>query len=158
MQNTKVGDAAVLIIFCVFIISVFTAMVLGVGVYQNVNLMSRTGYDERVGLSYIWTKVKNGEAEGKVYIGDFHGIPALFVDEEISGQVFRTAIYHHDGWIHELFYSAEDDFAPSDGIPVLRAQSLKLGQKANGLIDISIGEESLLINPKNINVFWRESG
>jgi len=150
------GDAAVWIVFCVFIISVFASMILGIGVYQNINETSRNGQEERVGLSYIWTKIKCGEAAGTVYIGDFHGISTLFIDEELGGSLHRTAIYNYDEWIYELFYQAEDEFlpgvffSPPDGVPVLRNQSLQFEQLENGLLSVSLGDENLVVYPRNL--------
>ena len=153
IKNT--GDAAVWIVFCVFIISVFASMILGIGVYQNINEASRSGQEERVGLSYIWSKIKCGEAAGIVYIGDFHGISTLFIDEELGGSLHRTAIYNYDDWIYELFYHAEDEFlpgdlySPMDGVPVLRNQSLQFEQLENGLLNVSLGNERLVVYPRN---------
>jgi len=146
VKNT--GDAAVLIVFCVFIISVFTSMILGIGVYQNIIDASRQGKEERIGMSYIWTKIKSGEASGEISIGDFHGISALCIDEEYEGQRNRTAIYNYDGWIYELFFRAEDEFQPEDGVPVIRNQSLKFDQMANGLLSVSVGNETMMIYPR----------
>ncbi|MCL2004152.1 MAG: DUF4860 domain-containing protein [Oscillospiraceae bacterium] len=140
------GDAAILVTFCVFILSVFTALILGVGAYQNITRASRSGYDERLCLSYIWTKVKTGDEAGKVYTGEFHGLPALFIDEEYGGGTHHTVIYHYDGWVYELFAEAGHDHLPRDGIPVVRNESLLPEQLGNGLIRISAGEESMVLS------------
>ena len=149
MKTTRTsGDSAVLILFCVFIMSVFTALALGVGTYQNITAASRQGHDERIGLSYIWTKVKTGDEAGKVHAGDFHGLSALFIDEEHGGVSYRTAIYHYNGWIYELFFEAGYDHLPRDGVPVARNGSFHTERLDNGAIKVSVGPESVLILPR----------
>ena len=145
----KSSDAAVLIIFCVFIIAVFTTLILGVRTYQDIVEASRQGYDERVGLSYIWTKVKAGDEAGRVYTGEIHGLPAVFIDEEYDGTIHHTAIYHYDGWIYELFFETGYDYLPRDGIPIIKIKSLLPESLENGLIKISAGEESIIISPRS---------
>ena len=148
-QGGRFGDAAVMMIFCVFIVSVFTTLILGVRAYQLISEASVHGYDERVGLSYIWTRVKAGDDAGKVYTGNFHGLNALFIDEEYGGVIHHTVIYHYDGWICELFYESGYEFHPKDGVPVVKNESLLTERLDNGLIKISTGEQSVIITPRS---------
>ena len=149
MKETKTIDTGVvLILFCVFIISTFTVLVLGVGAYQNIAAISGRGYDERVTLSYIWTKVKSGEEADMVHVGDFHGQLALFIDEVHNGSLYRTAVYHHDGWIYELFFLAGHDYLPRDGNPVAHSETFLIEQRPGGLIWISVGGEGMWLYPR----------
>ena len=143
-QAGRSGAAAMMAIFCVFIMSVFTTLILGVRAYHYINEASVQGYDERVGLSYIWTKIKTGDDAGRVYTREFHGMPALFIDEEYDGVVHHTAIYHYDGWIYELFFEARYEFHPRDGVPIVKNEALLIERLDNGLIKVSTGEESLI--------------
>jgi len=144
----KFETAAVLILLAVFIMSAFAVLALGVGVYQNLSAASAQGQDERLSLSYVWTKIKMGEESGRVYVGDFQGLPALYIDEELDGRVYRTAIYHHEGWIYELFYESGYDFSPRDGNPVVKNAAFLPELLDGGLIRITVGNESILLHPR----------
>ncbi|MCL2057185.1 MAG: DUF4860 domain-containing protein [Oscillospiraceae bacterium] len=141
----KIGGAAALMLFCVFVMSVFTVLALGIGTYQNIAAASSSGYGERTCLSYVWTKIKAGDEAGMISTGDFHGIPALFIDERHGRATYRTAIYFYDGWIRELFYESGYDYLPRDGVPIVSGKSFTAQTLKDGLIEISSGDESLLI-------------
>ena len=148
VNGKRADTAVVLIIFCMFAMSVFTVLMLGVSAYRNIAETSTQGHEERVCLSFIWTRAKIEDEAGKMYVGDFHGLPALFIDEEYSGTAYQTAIYHYDGWIRELFFEARFDFLPRDGTRVVRSESLMLEQYENGLIKVTAGPESVYIFPR----------
>ena len=156
--SKKSGTAAVLALLCVFIISAFTTLALGVGTYRNITEASRQGLDERLLFSYVWTKAKMGDEAGNVYVGEFGGLTALFIDEESGGGIDRTAIYHYDGWVYELFFEAGQNHLPRDGAPVGRSGSFLVEQLDNGLIKISAGPESAFLCPKSREALTMREG
>ena len=145
-DTAKTGTAAALIVFCVFTMTVLTVLMHGVSAYKNVTDKSREG--ERVCLSYIWTKVKNGDEVGMVSVADFHGLPALCLDEVYDGVVYRTMIYHYEGFVYELFSEAGLEFSPEDGVPIIVNESLSFELLGDGLIKASDGTESVFIFPR----------
>ena len=146
--TAKIGTAAALMIFGIFTMSVLAVLVLGVDAYKNMTDISREGYDERVCLSYLWTKVKNGDEAERVYIGDFHGLNALCLDEIYEGATYHTMIYHHEGWVYELFFEDGLEFSPEDGVPVIKNGSLSFEQLDDGLIKVSVGSDCVFISPR----------
>ena len=147
--NNRIETVFVLIIFLVFALSVLMVLMLGAGVYRNVTETSRAGSDERTALSYIWTRIKNGDEAGSVYIGEFDGQPALCFDEEFYGTNYRTVIYHYDGWICELFSETAFGFFLEDGLKIIEVGDLTFEQADYGLIRISSGSENVLISPRS---------
>ena len=145
-RGDKIGTAAALMVFCVFTMSVLTVLMLGVSAYRNMIDISREGYDERTCLSYIWTKIKNGDDAGMVQVVDFHGLSALSIDEVHDGVTYHTLIYNHEGRICELFFEAGLELSPEDGSPVLKNESLSFVQLENGLIKITAGAESVFVS------------
>jgi len=148
VHDNKAGTAASLMIFCVFTMSVLTVLMLGVNAYRNVTDISRDGYEERICLSYIWTKVKNGDEAERVYISDFQGLSALCIDEVYDGAIYHTMIYHYEGWVYELLFESGLEFSPMDGIPVIRNASLSFERIEDGLIKVSAGSESAFISTR----------
>jgi hypothetical protein len=145
----KIGIVFVLIVFCIFAMSVLIVLMLGAGTYRNVTDISRDGQDERTVLSYIWAKIKNSDDAGKVYVGVYYGSPALFIDEEFSGISFSTVVYHYDGWVYEIFSETGLDLYPSDGERVIRIDDLVFEEYEHGLIKVSVGTSSLLVSPRS---------
>ena len=147
-RSSRIDTVFVLIIFCVFAISVLMVLMLGADIYKNMTDISREGYDERTGLSYIWTKVKNNDEAGRIHLSDFHGVSALCFDEEFDSSTYRTMIYYYDGWVYELFYDISLDFLPSDGAQIIEISDLKFEELQYGLIRVSSGASSLLVSPR----------
>jgi len=148
VKGQRIDTIFVLIIFCVFAVSVLMILMFGASIYKNINAMSRDGHAERTALSYIWTKAKNGDDAGKVYVGDFRGLPALCIDEEIFGTTYRTSVYFYDGWIYELFSETSLDFLPEDGTRVIEVTGVSFEELGHGLIRVSAGAKHLLIYPR----------
>lgn len=152
-RTTRIDTIFVLIIFCVFAISVLMVLMLGASIYKNMSDISREGYDDRTGLSYIWTKVKNNDEEGAIYIGRFGGSPALCFEEVIyddmyGSTTYLTRVYFYNGWICELFSDAELDFLPEDGEQIIKIDDLTFAELDNGMIKVISGGNSILISPR----------
>ena len=148
-RSQKIDTIFVLVIFCVFAISVLMVLTLGASIYQNVTEMTREGHDERLVLSYIWTKVKNDDDSGRIVLGDINGIPALCFDEEFGGVPYRTAIYHYNGWVYELFSEKDLGLAPENGVQILKIDNLRFEELDYGIIKISSGSSNLLVSPRS---------
>ena len=147
--GNKIDTVFVLIIFSVFALSVLMVLMLGAKVYKNMTDMTREGQDERTLLSYIWTKVKNNDEAGSIYIGEFSGLPALCFDENINDTKYQTVIYHYKGWVYELFSEIGDEFLPEDGIKIMQINDLTFEEQGYGLIKASSGARTLLISPRS---------
>ena len=148
-RGQRIDTVFVLAIFCVFAISVLMVLMLGANIYQNVNGMTQEGYVEHLALSYIWTKVKNGDDSGKISVGDFNGHPALCFDEEYGQTQYSTLIYYYNGWIYELFSEKDLGLSPEDGTQILRVDKLSFETLNYGIIKVSSGASSLLISPRS---------
>ena len=144
----KADTVLVLILFSVFAISVLFVIMLSASIYRNMTEITRDSQEERTVLSYIWSKVKNHDEAGNVYVGEFGGLTALCFDKEYGGTMFQTAIYHHDGWVCELFYEKGVRLYPEDGIQIVKIDELTFEEIDYGLIRASAGARSLLISPR----------
>jgi len=145
-KGHRLDTVFVLIIFCIFAVSVLMVLMLGAGIYQNMTELSREQQNERTVLSYIRTKVRSNDENGRIYIGEFNGLPALLYDEEFDGRVFRTAIYHYDGYIYELYSEVGIDFAPNEGTQIMPLDSISFETLESGVIRVSAGTKSILLH------------
>ena len=144
----KIDTIFVLIIFSIFAMSVLLVLTLGASMYKNMTETSRDGQAERTLLSFIWTKVKNSDEGGIVYVGEFHGQNALCFDEIIGDEEYQTVVYYYDGWVYELFYDKSIELLPSEGERVMEIENLLFEEAEYGLIKVSAGDKSLLISPR----------
>jgi len=144
----KADTVFVLIIFCVFAVSVLMVLMLGASIYRNMTEITQDGKSERTALSFIWTKVKNCDEAGSIYVGDFYGLNALCFDETLGGTEYQTVIYHYRGWVYELFSEKNLGLLPEDGVQIIRISSLVFEEPADGLIRARAGTKSLLLYPR----------
>ncbi|MCL2226517.1 MAG: DUF4860 domain-containing protein [Oscillospiraceae bacterium] len=146
--DQSISTVFVLIIFCIFAVSVLMVLMLGVSIYQNLTEISREEQDQRLALSYIRTKVRSNDESERLHIGEFHGHPALIYHEVFGGRLFRTVIYHYNGWLNELFSEADLDFSPADGTQIMPLDELRLEELGEGLIMVATGTRSLLLHTR----------
>lgn len=152
MRNRSAGKIDTILImasFAIFAASMLLTLLFGAGIYKTIADASQDGYGERACLSYIWTKVKTGDAAGKVYAGEFCGLPALYLEEEYDGYTYITTIYAYDGWVRELFSEEGLEFLPEDGTPVIEAESLAFEQLPDGLIKAYVNSQSMYVYPRS---------
>jgi len=147
-RGEKAGGVAALMVFCVFAMLVFSVLILGAGAYRNIAGTSRDGSDERICLSYVWTKVKNNDEADNIYAGEFNGVSALFIVEELGNRAFNTIVYHYDGWVYELFAESGYDFSLGEGARVIQAESLQFTDDGDGGIQAASGNISVFIAPR----------
>ncbi|MCL2425905.1 MAG: DUF4860 domain-containing protein [Oscillospiraceae bacterium] len=145
----SIDTVFVLIVFSVFAISVLMVLMLGASIYRNINEISTERQNEHTALAYIWTKTRNFDQADGMSVGDFNGVSALLIDENINGTHFRTIIYNYDGWLLELFSDASLEFSLNDGVPVVPADGLHFDAIEHGLIQVTIGDMSLYLSPRS---------
>jgi len=148
-RGQRIDTIFVLMLFCIFAMSVLMVLMLNGKIYQNMNELSRAGHNEQVSLSYIWSRVKNEDAAGKLRVGDFNGRDALCFDEKCGGVSYSTFVYFYDGYIRELFCQSGLELALEDGERVIEAQDFSVRQLESGLIKVTAEEGSLLIYPRS---------
>jgi len=146
---SRLDTPFVLMTFCVFAMSVFLVLILSGSAYRNMVDLSSYGQNERIALSYIRTKIRQADMAGAVGLGDFGGVPALNLFEDIVGREFVTRIYFYNGWIYELFHETALEMRPSDGIPIIQVGQLEFFERENGLIEIATGHGSVQLFPRS---------
>jgi len=170
-MSRKIDTVFVLVIFCIFAGSVMLVIMLGGGAYANINEIANENRDERILLSYIRTKIRNTDTAGAVSVGEFHGINALFLQENIGGRDFITKIYLYNGAVHELFFEMLENcsaisaggngnahsafcsycetFLPADGAIIIRTDYLRFSEAENGLLQVCTPLGSAFILPRS---------
>jgi len=146
----RVETVFVLMLFCVFAISVFIVLILSASAYQNMNEVTAAGQNERIALSYVRTKLRNNDYAEAVSVATFGDVQALVIEERIDGEVFYTIIYYHDGWAYELFTQAGTGLGPGSGQRFVRVEALEFYMLDYGMIYASAGSYSALIYLRSV--------
>jgi hypothetical protein len=132
----KIDTVFVLAVFSIFAASVLLVIVLSGNAYANITEISDDGQSERILISYIRTKIRATDNANAIFVGTFHGNSALFLEENLNGREFVTAIYLHDGVVRELFHERGGDFLPEDGVAIIHTATLFFEQADHGLIRV----------------------
>lgn len=127
-KSHGIGNIAVLLLCCIFAVSVLLVLAFSARVYRNVEADTQEGYSRRVGLSYIAAKIHAADVYGAISVGEFDGASALFLDETVEGIRYRTALYAADGWLCELYVQDGAQVLPEDGEKLLEADALTFSQ------------------------------
>ena len=91
-------------LFCVFLISAVFVIVIGANVYRNTQKASDANYGMRTSLSYIMEKIRQGDVNGGISIGELNdGTPALLIASDYQDISYTTYIYSSGGEMKELF-------------------------------------------------------
>jgi len=165
IRKHRLGVVFVLVIFCVFAASVLGVLILGGSVYTNTVAISRTGYDERVALSFIWTQVKSADVAGNITIVEYTDfwnpdsepivMLALAIEEfdENRGEyiAFENRIFYMNGWLHEVTSFAGSFIGVGFTQPIIPTtpilfESIPVGDAS--LIRVTAGTRTMFIHPR----------
>jgi len=150
-HGRSIDTVFVLVVFSIFAISVLMVLMLGASIYRNINEISTERQSEHTALAYIWTKTRNFDHAESITVGEFNGVSALIINEQINGTQFRTVIYNHNGWLLELFSDANLEFSLEDGVRVVKVNNLSFETLDYELIQVALGDMNLLLSPRSRN-------
>lgn len=149
IKKADASRVAPLFLFALFAISSVFVLLCGARIYKSMLARDGDSYERRTVSQYIATRLRQSDAHGAYYIGSFNELlPAeegdtLFYLEQIDGEEYLTRIYCHEGYLCELFSSADGGFSKGDGERVIPISSLSF-KNENGLIvaDIEFSDGS----------------
>lgn len=123
-RRVKVTGIIVLMVFCIFAVCIMAVLFTGADVYGRLADSAGEQFDKRTAVRYLTTRVRQSDVAGDLWIEDFDGVSTLVFREEFEGEYYLTRVYCYEGYIRELFTSAEGIFLPRDGEKVLKAEGL----------------------------------
>ena len=141
----------VLVLFCVFAISLLFVLMAGAKSYNDIKDSMETQYSECTCIQYLAAKIRHYDEAGTVSLGSFDGMDALCLSENIGGDEYVTYIYYSNGNVMELFTEPSAGLSADAGQIVLPAAGLVFLEAADNLIQISCtgehgGESNLYIS------------
>ena len=136
-QNRKLTDLLALVVFAVFSLCVLAVLLAGASSYRALLSQGARLYEERTAVQYLATRVRQAP---KVAVEYFSGCPALVIREED----YLTRIYCHEGFLRELYCSADADLSPEDGEAIVQAGSLSFALEER-LLRVWIDDRALVL-------------
>lgn len=133
-----------LLLFSMYAVCLIVTIIFGAKVYNSIVENKEESFNKTVALSYITTKVRGcNDEENTVKVEELDGKDALVISEEFDGEKFETWLYIKDGFLCELFTSAETEINPMAGTDIIPLEKLKVsikGKKLNIFATDSKGE------------------
>ena len=133
MKRTNIGGVLALLLLCIFAVCILSVLLTGADAFQRLRQRDQIGYDRRTAAQYITTRLHQSDSNAGAELMSFEDVTALTFAEEIDGEVYYTRVYFYDGYIRELFSSADAHLVPGDGEKIMAAKDLVF-MKQDGLI------------------------
>ncbi|WP_352399062.1 DUF4860 domain-containing protein [Anaerotignum sp.] len=124
-----------LMLFFLFLACLLATLLAGAKVYQGVSSVLDEQYSTTTCINYLTAKVRHYDQQGDIEPRKIGDTNALALYESYDGQEFVTYIYAFDGYLMELFCSAEGEFLPEDGQQIMLIDSLEVTME-NGMVSI----------------------
>jgi len=131
-----IQTALVLILFCLFLISILFVLISGVKSYSSISDKLSSRYESRTCINYISSKIKHNDSMGSIEIKKFHGKDALYIYEKIQGEIYNTVIYCHDGYLKEFISEKDKKQSLDSGQSIALLKDIKFERVKDNLIRV----------------------
>jgi len=142
IKKKKNGSAiqflfTMLLLFALGLCSLFTILI-GAQVYENINVRMEENFSGSTILSYISTKVRQGDTAGAISVETVDSVSVLKLVQEINGDPYETLIYCLDGQVKELFTRQDSGLTLKDGITVIDSAGLVFSMTEDNLLTAEV--------------------
>lgn len=128
----------VIVLFCVFSLSVISLTGTGAKVYQNIVDNMSLNHSLRTSSSYVVNKIRQADAEGRVSIGSYSDCDAIILTEEIENITYCSYLYYYDGRLKELFTRQGQVFDPAYGTDIIEVKNFEMIKMSDSLFRFDI--------------------
>lgn len=150
MNKGKAGKSHIISGLFVFLIlgifAVFSTLLvlLGANAYRGTVDKSAYRSEERILRSFIRGAVQADDARNVIFVGSEEGRDVIRFEYDFDGEAYVKRLYCADGALRELFTSADREFVPNEGEPIIDAEQMR-AEVQNGLLTVTLtdsdGEE-----------------
>jgi len=143
IKKADVSIIAPLLTLIVFSVCVLFVLLFGARLYKEALARDKESFEKRTADQYIATRFRQADGDQFSFVADFEDSDAndagdtLFFVEKVGDEIYFTRIYCHDGYLCELFSSADDVFERDDGERILPLESLYFEEK-DGLFRVTV--------------------
>lgn len=123
-----------LLLFGVFAVCLLAVLLTGAGAYKRLNIRNEEEYARRTCMQYVANRVHQAPRPSDVRIEPFGQGDGLSIPD---GDGFVTRVYYYDGYLMELYNSADSVLNPQDGERVMEIGGLDLSLE-NGMLRVTV--------------------
>lgn len=124
-------------LFCMFAVSAFFVVMIGVHVYQRSVLNMEDTYSTRTALAYVTEKIRQHDAFGQVELGDLEGDEALVLKDVINGDTYLTYIYPDEKSLYELSVKEGTPVSKDMGDKILDVKDFTITETEDGFFEFT---------------------
>ena len=129
-------------VFVFVLLGLFAVMstlmvLLGAQMYRNTVDRSTANNEDRVLSAYVRSMIRAEDTSGAMEIGEYDGVKALAMREDLDGEAYVTWLYCYEGQMYEWFTSDDGEFRPESGTAISPAQRFEPSLD-NGLLTVNL--------------------
>ncbi len=138
VRGHMISGTFVFLLLGIFVVFSTWMVLLSAQFYHVTVEQTSTHNTQRVLGSYLMNVVRGNDVAESVRVEEIEGTDILCFDYDLDGEVYETRIYYWNGYIRELFNSAEQGFNPDYGEKICEAQGFVPSLDADGLLQMRI--------------------
>lgn len=128
----------VLALLGLFALSSLFLITAGSEIYQNTIDNMKTNYEMRTSTSYLTEKVRHAK---NIELVELMNVDAIAISEYVNDTEYITYLYYHDGYLRELYTSADNELGESilsAGQKITKLNSVSFTEGDNGIIKTTL--------------------
>lgn len=136
-KKSNLSSLAPLLLFVVFTTCVLMVLLTGADVYQKFTKRNQTSFDQRTTIQYLTTRFRQSDTADAYFISDFDSDSpqsegdTFFFCETYKERTFFTRIYHHDGYLYELFSEKGIPLEPTAGEKIVAVNDIRFSSEGS---------------------------
>ncbi len=142
-NKSRLDSIFVLTLFVLFAASLLIVTVYFAKIYRHSGERITKRFDESVTFSALTQKIRSCDHAGGIEVISQENDNVLKLNEQIDGTDYSTYIYYRDGSLYELFNTADTEFVPDYGMPMISADAFDITTDDDGcyVLKITAGNE-----------------
>lgn len=122
-----------LLLFGIFAVCLLAVLLTGAGAYKRLTERDEATYNRTTCMQYIANRVRQASVPEEVSVEPFGDGNALVITDAAG---YITRVYYYDGYLMELYASADAALAPGDGEKVLKTGKIGLSLE-DGMLHVT---------------------
>ena len=129
-------------VFVFVLLGLFAVMskllvLLGAQMYHGTVEKTSANNENRILSAYVRSMIRAEDTSGAMEIGEYDGVKALAMREDLDGEAYVTWLYCYEGQMYEWFTSDDGEFRPESGTAICPAQRFEPSLD-NGLLTVNL--------------------
>lgn len=148
-SGEDLGKISLIILTILFGLVMVSSIVANMLIYSKVSNNIEIDRGNRLGITYIETKLRSFDHKNGIIVKDFNGVDAIYLGQSIDELDYYTILYVYEGYLREIFCEkGSEEYLDLDaGENIVKADSLNI---------ITVSEHEWLIEYVNSNHIKQE--